>query len=185
MKTNEKIFALCEGAIMIALAIALSYIEIELGAWGGSIGFAMIPIVVFALRHGVIWGVFSGFIFGTLKFFIGGGVVANVISLILDYSVAYAAVGLAGFLGNIKNQKLSWTLGAFIGCFSRFIVSFISGVTVYAEYAEPEYLGIATPNAFVYSLIYNGAYMLPSTIITGILVPIIMLTLSKYKIVKR
>lgn len=182
MRTNKKVLMLCEGAIMIALSIALSYIEIELGALGGSIGFAMIPIAVFALRHGWLWGIFVGFIFGTLKFFIGGGQVLNWVSLLLDYSVAYAAVGLAGLFKGLKNRNIASILGTAVGCFGRFMISFISGVTVYAEYAESSYLGISTPNAFIYSVIYNGAYMLPSTVIAIILVPVIMLALERYKL---
>lgn len=181
-KTNQKVFMLCEGAIMIALSIALSYVEIEIGALGGSIGFAMIPIAVFALRHGTLWGVFVGFIFGTLKFFIGGSQVLNWVSLLLDYSVAYSMVGLAGLFAKMKNKNIAAVAGTAVGCFGRFVISFISGVTVYAEYALPEYLGITTPNAFIYSIIYNGAYMLPSTVIALILVPVIMVALNRYKI---
>ena len=95
-KMNKDVVVLCEGAVMIALAIVLSFIELELGVWGGSIGFAMIPIAIFALRRGAVWGIGVGFVFGTLKFFIGDGTVANWVSLLLDYSVAYGAVGLAG-----------------------------------------------------------------------------------------
>lgn len=182
MKTNQKILMLCEGAIMIALSIALSYVEIEIGAMGGSIGFAMIPIAVFALRHGALWGIFVGFIFGTLKFFVGGGSVLNWVSLLLDYSVAYSAVGLAGLFSKVKNENIAAILGTAVGCFGRFFVSFISGVTVYAEYALPEYLGITTPNVFIYSIIYNGTYMLPSTVVAIILVPVVTAALNRYKI---
>ncbi len=183
MKTNDKIFTICNGAIMIALAIALSYIELEIGALGGSIGFAMIPIIVFSVKFGAVWGCFVGLVFGTLKFLLGGEA-ANFWSIMLDYSIAYAAVGFAGFFKSMKNRPVAATLGTAVGCFARFIVSFISGVTIYAEYAEPEYLGIATPNTFIYSIIYNGAYILPSMVIAIILVPVIVVALEKYKVWK-
>lgn len=181
-KMNKDVVVLCEGAVMIALAIVLSFIELELGVWGGSIGFAMIPIAIFALRRGAVWGIGVGFVFGTLKFFIGDGTVANWVSLLLDYSVAYGTVGLAGLFCKMENKNVAAIAGTAVGCLSRYLVSFISGVTVYAEYAEPTFAGISTPNAFIYSIVYNGAYMIPSTIIALVVVPVIFLALKRFKV---
>ena len=186
MKQNQNVLALCEGALMVALALALSYVDINVGFQGGSISLVMIPIIVFSLRHGALYGIGVGLVFGTLKFFLAGGVALNWQSMLLDYSVAYAAVGLAGLFKN-ANFKLASLVATVVGVTGRFIVSFISGVTIYAEYAEPVYLGIQTPNAFIYSIIYNGAYILPSLIIALVAVPVIMEALKRYgiKIIKK
>ncbi len=173
---NKKVKMLCEGAVMIALAVALSYVDIPLGFQGGSINLTMIPIVIFALRYGCLEGVIAGFIFGTLKFFFAGGAALNWQSMLLDYSVAYAAVGVAGLFRNVKNGDI---IGTVVGGFLRFVVHFISGVTIYAEYAESTYLGINTANMYIYSAVYNAVYMLPSIIICVILVPIIYRILEK------
>jgi thiamine transporter len=176
--SRTKTLTLCEGAIAVALAIALSYLKISVGAQGGSLNFAMIPIILFAVHIGGIgWGVLAGFVFGILKFFIGGGHAINWESMILDYSVAYAAVGLAGAF---KDRGVpGYVLGALVGCVARFLIHWISGVTVYAEYAENVYLGINTPSAWLYSVIYNGFYMLFNTIAAVILSPLIGAAMDK------
>lgn len=173
---NKNLKMLCEGAVMIALAMALSYVDIPLGFQGGSINLTMIPLLVFALRYGCVPGMLVGLVFGTMKFFFAGGTALNWVSMLFDYSVAYAAVGVAGLFRNIKNGDM---IGTVAGGLLRFIVHFISGVTVYAEYAESTYLGLNTANKYIYSAVYNGVYMLPSIVICIILVPVIYRILEK------
>ena len=66
---------------------------------------------------------------------------------------------------------------ALIGCVARFVIHFISGVTVYAEYMPEEFLGIGNMTPALYSLLYNGTYMLPNTVIAlvvcALLIPVI------------
>lgn len=164
MKKTTK--TLCEGAVLIAAALVLSYLKIPIGAawggFGGSIDFVMIPLILFAVKAGCGWGVAAGLIFGTIKYFFAGGVAANWQSMLLDYSVAYAAVGLAGLL---KGRKYGLITGAVVGCIARFAVHFVSGITIYAEYMEEVFLNITMINPWHYSLLYNGTYMLPNTIL--------------------
>ena len=151
---RRRVLALCEGALMVALSIALSYVEIDIGAQGGDVGFTIIPIIIFALRWGTLPGIAVGAVFGALKFFLGG-YAFNWASILLDYAVAYGAVGLAGLVKTFKMKESAYSdvLAAFIGGAARFIVHFISGITVYAEFAP------AGQHLWVYSLLYNGAYM--------------------------
>ena len=169
MKTKNSIRIIVEGGICIALAIALSYLKVpiglEFGGFGGSIDLVMIPLIIFAMRSNVGWGMGAGLIFGTLKFFLGGNAL-NWVSIIFDYSVAYAMVGLAGLFH--KNFKLM-PLAAIVGCLGRFAIHFISGVTVYAEYLPEEFMGIGKPSVWLYSLLYNGTYMLPNTILAVVI----------------
>ena len=162
---------LTEGGICIAMAIALSYIKIPIGlsfgGFGDSIDLVMVPLVVFALKWGAKWGCLAGFIFGTLKYFLASGFAVSWVSIIFDYSIAYAAVGLAGLMAvkdSAPGTKRS-AVGALIGCVARFIIHFISGVTVYAQYMPEEF---ASPS--LYSLFYNGTYMLPNTILCVLVV---------------
>ena len=172
-KTSTRMLA--EGGVSIALALALSYLKIPIAALGGSIDFVMVPLIVFAYRWGLLKGLLAGFAFGTLKFFLAGGAAVNWQSMLLDYSVAYAFVGFAGVL---KKQKNMLPLAALIGCIARFIVHFVSGITIYAEYATPTAdffgLSVATPGAVLFSIVYNGAYMLPNTIIAVIVCAILI-----------
>jgi len=175
---KSKTLTLCEGAISVALAIALSYFKIEVGAQGGSLNFAMIPLILFAVhRGGLSWGMLAGLVFGTLKFFLGEGFAINWESLLLDYSLAYAAVGLAGLFRG--KGVPGYILGALVGCIGRFIIHWISGVTVYAEYAESVYLGVNTQSVWLYSAVYNGFYMAFNTIAAVIISPLIGATLDR------
>ena len=109
---------LAEAGVSIALAIALSYFKIPIGlnfgGFGGSIDLVMIPLVIFSFKWGAGWGVLAGFVFGTIKYFLGGSAI-DIVSIIFDYSVAYAAVGLAGLFG--KNPGKTAGIGAIVGCF--------------------------------------------------------------------
>ena len=53
-----------------------------------------------------------------------------------------------------------------MGCAARFVVHYLSGVTVYAEWMPEEFLGMTMTTPFFYSFLYNLFYMLPSTVIT-------------------
>ncbi len=179
MNINKRTRMLAEAAVCVALALALSYLKIptgmSFGGFGGSIDLVMIPLIIFAYRWGAAWGIGAGLAFGTLKFFLAGGTAVNWASMLLDYSVAYAFVGFAGLLKNAKPKKLP--LAAFIGCIGRFFIHFLSGVTIYAEYMPEEFLGMTMPSPFIYSILYNGTYMLPNTLLAIVvcllLIPVI------------
>ena len=178
---NRKTKMLAEGGVSIALAIALSYIKIPIGAgfggWGGSIDLVMIPLVIYALKWGAGWGCLAGLVFGTIKFFLGGSAI-DIVSIIFDYSVAYAAVGLAGL--EYKSSSSGKAFGAFLGCFARFVIHYISGVTVYARWMPEEFMNMKMTSPFFYSLLYNGTYMLPNTILCVIVVALLVVPLKKF-----
>ena len=165
---NQKLRALVECAVFVAMSIALSYLKIPIGlsfgGFGGSIDLVMIPLIIAACRWGLGWGLGAGLVFGTLKFFVGGGSAINWQSMLLDYSVAYMFVGFAGL---IRRKPRKMWLGALIGCFGRFLIHFISGITIYAMYME-DIFGLPMTNVWVYSALYNGSYMLPNTILAVI-----------------
>ena len=162
-REKKRIRRLVEGALFVAMAYVLSFIEIKV-AWqyGGSIDFVMIPLIIYAVRWGTAPGLMTGFVFGSVKFFLSGGVAVNWQSMLLDYSLAYMFVGFAGLLKN--RPSLSW-LAAVIGCAARFVIHFFSGVTIYAEYMPPIFMGWEMTSPTVYSILYNGSYMLPSAVI--------------------
>lgn len=161
---------ICEGAICVALAIALSYLKIPIGAsfggFGGSVDLVMLPLIVYAMRWGCPWGVAAGFVFGTLKYFFAEGTAISWVSIIFDYSVAYAFVGFAGLLAR---HYRALPLAAFLGCLARFAVHYLSGVTVYAQYMPEEFLSFPMTSPAIYSLLYNGTYMLPNTVLAVVL----------------
>lgn len=147
-----------EGGVMIALAYILSLVKVWQAPYGGSVtAGSMIPIIIFALRWGSIRGIIVGAIYGTIQFILGPKWSFHIVSILFDYSIAFGFLGLAGLFKGSLTKNI---VGIFTGISLRFVAHVISGVVVWASYA-PE-----TMSPLVYSIIYNGAYLLPEFIIT-------------------
>lgn len=172
---SKKTRMLCEGALLVAAAIILSYFKIQFLAMG-SINFAMVPIIIFAVHWGAGWGVGAGAVFGLLKFILAGGFAVNWLSVFLDYPVAYAAVGLAGLF---HDRRFGLPLGALTGCLARFAVHFISGITIYRIGVPTEVMGMLVKNPWLYSLLYNISYMVPNIVIAVVVCLFLMKPLDK------
>ena len=170
---RKRLLCICETAIFIALAFVLNFAKLEF-AWlqGGSISLSMIPILVLSLRRGAAWGIPAGLIFGVIDCTMDGGFGWGIWSVLLDYLLAYAAVGACGFF--YKMPKAGPVVGTLVGCLMRFAVHFISGVTIYKIYVAPLYGVSLSPDngldVVIYSLLYNGGYMLFNTIIAVVFI---------------
>ncbi len=184
-KTAKNLRALCESAIMIALAIVLTLLRfppfnIDLWGNGGSIDFVMVPLVVLAWRRGAQWAIPAGLAFGFLKCLIGSGIGWGLLSVLFDYVLAYGAVGVAGFF---KNKKNGLVIGTLVGSFARFIMHFISGVTIWkiAVGDEVSLFGATFDSSmsFIYSILYNGGYMLGNMIFCLVAVILLSKPLAK------
>ena len=179
-KTNShlRVQALCEGAVMVALAQVLSYLKLLELPNGGSLTPAMFPILFFAVRWGLGKGLLAGFVFGTLQLIFDGAYAWGWQSMLLDYLVAFTPLGLAGLF-----KGKSWGIfpGTVLGCTVRFIVHFISGVTIYRIIEPTEILGLGVfDDAIVYSLVYNGVYMLPNMLLALVIAGVLFVPLKKY-----
>ena len=168
---------LCEGAIMVALAQILSYIKIMELPNGGSLTPAMFPILLFAVRWGLKDGLLAGFVFGLLQLIFDGAYAWGWQSMLLDYLVAFPPLGLAGLF---KGKKWGIFAGTVLGCLGRFNVHFISGITIYRIYAPTEILGTVFDEPNLYSLVYNGSYMLPNTILALAIAGLLYAPLKKF-----
>ena len=104
--------ALVEAALMIALATILGYFRLYRFPQGGSVDFAMVPILIYCLRWGPAWSLSCCFVNGVLQFFLGGGIALSWQSMLLDYVVAYTLVFLCGFAAG---KKLGWLWGTWDG----------------------------------------------------------------------
>ncbi len=165
---KEKNRRLAESALMLALATILSKLAVFSLPFGGSVTlFSQVPIILISYRYGVKWGLKAGLAMSVLQLILGldnfsyvSGIVSLLTVALADYLVAFSALGLGGLFKNkIKNNVLAISLGSALATLIRFICHFISGVTVWKEYAE------GAP-VVEYSLKYNGGYMLPELIIT-------------------
>ncbi len=157
---------LAEAGIVIALFLILKQVKVFEMPMGGSItAGAMVPLLVFSFRWGGLRGVFVCAVAGIMDFILGTKYTFHPVSLLFDYPVAYGMIGLAGFFG----KKIAGMLaGTVIGIFGRFACHVLSGVVVFASYA-PE-----GQSPLLYSILYNGTYLLPECIISFILVTLII-----------
>lgn len=168
---------ICEAAIFVALALALTPLEIKLWIYGGSVDFVMIPLILIALRWGVGWGVSAGMVYGLLNCFIFGEVYGIWQAIFLDYMFAYGACGLAGVF---RGKKWGAELGTVLACGGRFLLHLVSGVILWGSYMPEVYFGMPMNNVWLYSALYNGSYMLPNMIIAIVIFAIVKLPLGKY-----
>jgi thiamine transporter len=172
-KTQNKTRMLVEGALMVALALVLNELKLFRLPNGGSISLEMLPIFLMALRWGCAPGLLVGFVYGLLQIFIDGAIAWGWQSLLLDYLVAFTPLGLAGLFRKMKGGVY---VGPIVGAFVRFVVHFISGITIYKIVAPTELFNVTFTSPWMYSLAYNGSYMLISLIICLILLALMMAT---------
>ena len=195
-KHTLNVLRLTESGLLVAIGIILdTFFKFQAPwAYGGSITlFSMLPLVIVAYKYGILWGGFSGLVHGLITMFISGGgspglaamiqengpaVFAGI--LILDYALAFAVIGISGIAVRFTESApaaLAW--GSFIGLLGRFFCHFLSGFLLFGAYAdwffgEVSWGGWFTENfsgaslSAVYSLVYNGLYMVPEIILTVI-----------------
>ncbi|MDR1083168.1 MAG: energy-coupled thiamine transporter ThiT [Coriobacteriales bacterium] len=211
---NARILVLVEVALAVALAAVLNFLQLRLpfNIAGGSISLAMLPIVVVALRRGPLAGAVAGTLFGCLDLLLEPFVLVPV-QVFLDYPAPYLLFGLgAGLFSGLyyraveKNER--HLDGAFIAKGSLIVVAamlvggilrlashVLSGVFFFAEYAadffaeNPSFLQAGSVdaglNVWIYSIVYNLLYIVPSVIGVLICALIVMPVLAKSVPVKR
>lgn len=199
MKTKR----LTESAMLIALAVVLEILGktvIPPMPFGGQLTIvSMLPIVLISYRHGVKWGLISGFGYALVQMALGADTVAAafqpgyfgdsamvvnaLIMCVLDYVLAYTLLGLGGiFRGKLKSHSMALMWGSVVALSARYLAHILSGYILFSGWAEwfftqegfpawgaglvaslsPAMLGL------VYSIVYNGLYMIPEMILTAI-----------------
>ena len=165
---KKRLLMIAESAIMLALATALSMITFfSLPAGGSVTPFSMLPILIIAYRYGTKWGLGVGAIYGLIQMVLGLSALsyatnawAAVCIILFDYVVAFGVLGFGGLFRKAKNQAIGFSSGVIVACVLRFLCHFLTGITVWADYADGVWPVV------IYSLTYNGSYMLPELIIT-------------------
>ncbi|MBQ8470033.1 MAG: energy-coupled thiamine transporter ThiT [Clostridia bacterium] len=170
--TGNRTFQLVLSAVMVGLATVLSVIPVVQLPFGGSVTlFSQVPILAVSWILGVPWGLASGLAYGILQILVGGignfsyvqGMLAYIILVFADYLVPFTCLGFGGmFKRVIRNQYAAATVGTLLVCFVRWFSHFISGATIWTEYAPDT----ALKAVLTYSATYNASYMVPETIIS-------------------
>ena len=184
---SKRTYNLVLGGIMIAMATVLSFIAPFKLPYGGSITLcSMLPVMFFSYRCGLKWGLGAGLVYSVIRLLFGLGDLRGLTpgtligSIFLDYIFAFTVLGLGGmFRGKLKNDAAAFTLGSFVSMMLRYVCSFLSGWVLWAGMNEtadmqgfiaqfiPALANVTgTTLAVVYSLVYNGAYMIPEIVLT-------------------
>lgn len=170
-ESRARLLRVVETGIMIAAAVALSYVKIYEMPQGGSVTLgSMVPVLLIALRYGAGWGMATGAIAGLIQYVLEPYFV-HPVQFLLDYPLAFAALGLAGFARGRSQTVAAW-LGP-VALFGRFLAHVVSGAVFFAEYAP------AGQSPWVYSAIYNGSYMVPELVISGLLLTFLLPALER------
>ena len=143
------------GALSIALSFVLSCIRLYRMPQGGSVTpGSMLPIMLFSAAFGVGPGLLTGLAYGVLQY-LQGGWFANVWQFALDYLLAFAALGLTGLAKHLPEK---WGLypAMILAALCRALSATLAGIMFW-------------DTAPLASLVYNGTYLIPDTLICIVL----------------
>lgn len=140
---SKNVRTLVEAAIFAALAMALSFIP-DFASWFTP-SFGAVPLVLFALRRGSKYGILAGLIWGLLHFALGKVYYLSLSQVLIEYVLAFACMGLAGFLttplqkalkSDQEEKALLFALvGACLATITRYILHYIAGVIFWSSHA--------------------------------------------------
>lgn len=200
---TNKTKRLTESAMLLAMAVVLELVSkmfIPGLPFGGQVTLvSMLPVVLISYRHGVRWGLVAGAAYALVELLMGAKNVAAafqpgyfgdgamlgraLIMCVLDYLVAFTAIGLGGCLRNrIENPGVSLMLGSIIALGTRYAAHVLSGYILFSGWAEwfftqegfpawgARLVGSLNPDmlGLVYSAVYNAMFMLPEIVLTAI-----------------
>ena len=198
----KKTRRLTESAMLISIAVVLELVGKMVFPplpFGGQLTLvSMLPIVLISYRHGVRWGLTAALCYGFVQMALGAGTVTAafqpgyfgddamlgraILMCLLDYCLAYSALGLGGCFRNLTKQKgTALVSGTLVALGGRYLAHILSGYILFAGWAEwfftqdgfpawgaglvqsvsPQMLG------WLYSAVYNGMYMIPEMLLTA------------------
>ena len=170
---------------------------------GGFTIASMLPIVLVSYMFGIKWGLACAFTYSIVQMLIGfrtvsaffmpaddnyaGSLIAALSICFIDYVLAYTSLGLGGVFRGAKNKTVSIVLCVVFALSLRYLAHIVSGYIFFGAWAEWFFtqegfyaigkgiLGTFSGAALsiVYSVFYNGLFMIPEIVITSIIaVPI-------------
>ncbi len=170
---------------------------------GGFTVASMLPIVLVSYMFGIGWGLGTAFTYSLVQMLVGfrtvsaffmpadenyaGSLAAALGICFIDYVLAYTLLGFGGVFRRLSNKTAGILLGVVFALSLRYIAHIVSGYIFFGAWAEWFFtqegfyaIGQSILSTFsggglalVYSVFYNGLFMLPEIVITSIVaVPI-------------
>ena len=179
---NSKLLMLTECSVMLALSIVLRFVKVWKMPMGGAVTLlSMLPIMLISVKYGLKGGLPCGLLYALFNLLMGvasGDVfvycttaVMVIICVLFDYIVPFTVLGCAAMFrkpaeklrpGNRQAADVLLLAGFVLVIVARFACHYITGFSIWGQWA-PE-----GQSKYIYSLIYNGQYMLPECIFTTI-----------------
>lgn len=157
-KLTAKQLAFC--AMSIALGTVLSKLKLFEFPTGGSLTlFSMLPVCLPGYFFGLGAGLLTGVAYGVLQLLLDPYVLFPA-QLVVDYLLAFGALGLSGLFSNAKNGLLRGYLAAVCG---RYVFAVLSGWLFFGAYAWEGWAPLP------YSLAYNAIYIFTEAALTVII----------------
>lgn len=196
MKENSKkyVYKMTLSAIMVALATVLSLIKVWKMPLGGSVTLlSMLPIVMVSCMLGLKWGFGSAFVYSLIQLVLGIALdgllgwgltpVMLIGTILFDYVIAFTVLGIAGAFKS--KGTIGICLGTALALALRFVSHFISGYVIFKNLEQFELFGtVFTNRPVLYSICYNGLYMLPEIVITVICAALIFSSKPMKKLIE-
>ena len=157
--------ALAYAGICTAMSFALSYIKLWDMPAGGSVTLvSLLPLMLYGYIFGAKKGVFVGFVYGILQA-VQDPWLIHPAQFLLDYPIAFSAVGLAGLTRKLpvpkKLPQVKFAIGAVLAGCMRFICHVLSGALAFEAYAKGQ-------NVWVYSLGYNSYVFIDAALVVAV-----------------
>lgn len=186
---NSDLIVITEGALITALALALSFVPHTTGVSAIEFSYGLIPMAIFALRRGLKAGLMAGLVWGILDLVLFGfskGGFLNPLQGLVEYPVAFGVVGLIGLGSNQVKETLEKGKNAIglilmysaLGFFAKYFFHFIAGGIYWGSYAPK---GM---NPWIYSLVINGGSFIANMIMLLVLVVVLNRIFKQLIIVK-
>ncbi|MBQ3085810.1 MAG: energy-coupled thiamine transporter ThiT [Clostridia bacterium] len=182
MKNKKNLRVTAECAVLLSMSIVFSFIKIWQMPMGGEVTFvSMLPVMLAGFRNGPKAGFVTTFVYSLFQLasaFVSGNVFVYcttaftfIVCLLFDYIVPFTGLGFACLFKNIKRdsarfKNIGLYCGIMFGIILRFTCHYITGVVIWKQWAGDE-------GPYIYSLLYNGTYLLPELILTLIVCAIL------------
>lgn len=176
IKMKKKIYILTECSLLVALSTVLSFCKVYEAPLGGAVTLlSMLPVIYISFKHGILWGLGSGFVYSVTQILFGMQTVAYVPTtlgvigcIIFDYVLPFTLLGLGGITIYFKPKEkskvyLAVISGTLLAVTLRFACHLVSGAVIWYEITKAgewnDY--VFKYSKWVYSFIYNISYLGP------------------------
>ncbi len=186
---NEKIKKFSVTVILMSLGTFLSLIKIPLPFGGSITAVSMLPVILISYYYGISWGFFSSLIYAFVQMLLGvstisryvlpGRSVQNLLLIVamcvFDYLFAYLSLSFGGLFRRNRSMKKALVYGTLVSLFLKYLFHVISGMILCSSWINVvnDYVFMWIKKYFpgclfsiIYSIIFNGMYMIPEILIT-------------------